>query len=243
MLSYGRYTDLVRADLAQAQSDSWERLGRPGTWWRAGERLAIAGESRAARDCALCRERKAALSPYGLPGRHHESGPIAAPYVDAIHRVTTDPGRLTERWLDSLRADGLEDERYVEIVGIVITVIAIDTFHRALGLPAPSLPAAQPGEPSRRRPAAARRTIAWVPTVSVEDGLDDVYSGVPHVPNVRQALSLVPDEIRNLDAIEQAHYLPFRAVGNLGSNGGRRLARPQIELIAARVSYLNDCYY
>ena len=63
------------------------------------------------------------------------------------------------------------------------------------------------------------------------------------VPYVRQALSLVPDEIRNLDLIEQGYYLPFDAVGNPASNGGRQLARPQIELIAARVSYLHDCFY
>ena len=243
MLSYDSYAPVVRRDLARAQEESWARLGRPGTWWSAEERLAIAEEVRAARWCELCRTRKAALSPYGLPGTHAAVGPLAAHYVDAIHRVVTDPGRLTERWLDSLRAAGLEDERYIEMVGIAITVIATDTFQVGLGVPPPALPRPEPGEPSRQRPAAARRTIAWVPTVSPTDGLHDVYSGFEHVPYVRQALSLVPDEIRNLDLIEQGYYLPFDAVGNPASNGGRQLARPQIELIAARVSYLHDCFY
>ena len=233
----------IRPDLVEAQREAWARLGRPGTWWRGQERLAIAEECRAARSCDLCRQRKIALSPYSSPGRHAAVGPLSAPYVDAIHRLVTDPGRLTERWLDQMRAEGLEDTRYVELVGVVITVVTIDTFHRALGLAQPPLPEPEAGEPSRRRPAAARRTVAWVPLVSAADGLEDVYQGIPHVPLVRQALSLVPDEIGNLDRIEQAHYLAFHAVRPPTSNGGRAITRPQIELLAARVSFLHDCFY
>ena len=233
----------IRRDLAEAQGAAWARLGRAGTWWRAEERLAIARECRAARWCELCRVRKAALSPYAVAGKHAAAGPLAAPYVDAIHRLATDPGRLTERWLDEMRAEGLVDERYVELVGVVITVVTVDVFHRALGLAPPELPPAEPGEPSRQRPPAARRTVAWVPLVSAEDGLVDVYRGDPHVPMVRQALSLVPEEIANLDRIEQTHYLPFSQVRQPSSNGGRELGRPQIELLAARVSYLHDCFY
>jgi alkylhydroperoxidase family enzyme len=236
-------TPPIRSDLAGAQTESWARLGRPGTWWSAAERVAIAAEARAARRCELCVARKAALSPYGLPGRHEARGALAAPYVDAIHRVVTDPGRLTERWLDSMRVAGLEDERYVELVGVIITVMTIDVFRRALGLPEATLPEARPGEPSRRRPAAARRTVAWVPIVDPTDGLEEVYSSDGHVPLVRQALSLVPDEVRNLDRLEQTHYLPFDHVGDPASNAGRALTRPQIELVAARVSFLNDCFY
>ena len=32
----------IRADIVAAQSEAWARLGRPATWWRAEERLAIA---------------------------------------------------------------------------------------------------------------------------------------------------------------------------------------------------------
>jgi hypothetical protein len=242
-LSYDGNRYPIRDDLAQAQRRTWARLGEPGTWWSASDRLAIAAECRAARDCELCRRRKAALSPYGVPGEHTAVGPIAAPYVDAIHRLMTDPGRLTERWLDSLRAQGLEDERYIEIVGIVITVVMIDAFHRALGLEPPALPPATPGEPSRVRPAAAKKTVAWVPIVSPQDGFHDVYASNEHIPLVRQAMSLVPAEVANLDSIEQAHYIPFDCVSEPGKSGGRALSRPQIELVAARVSFLNNCFY
>jgi hypothetical protein len=242
-LTYAGARHAIRPDIVAAQNEAWARLGRPGTWWKAAERLAIAAECRAARSCELCRQRKGALSPYGLPGRHAAVGPLSAAYVDAVHRLMTDPGRLTDRWLDSLRAEGLEDERYVELVGIVLTMAVVDAFHRALGLAEPELPRPEPGEPTRQRPAAARRTVAWVPLVSPEDGLADVYDGNPHIPLVRQALSLVPDEVRNLDRLEQAHYLPFEAVRVPGSTGGRQLTRPQVELLASRVSFLNDCFY
>ncbi len=233
----------IRPDLLQAQNEAWERLGTAGTWWTAQERLAIASECRKAHSCELCRKRKAALSPYGVPGRHSGSGPLAEVYVDAVHRIVTDPGRLTESWLDSLRAEGLEDERYVELIGVVITTVSTDTFHRALDLPVAELPSPSPGEPSRRRPADARRDVAWVPLVSPEDGLREVYGGHSHVPYVRQALSLVPDEVHNLDRIEQAYYLPFDIVARPDVDSGRQLTRTQIELLAARVSYLNDCFY
>ena len=52
----------VRDNLVLAHQDAWARLAKPGTWWDGAMRVAIAAETRAAQDCALCRERKDALS-------------------------------------------------------------------------------------------------------------------------------------------------------------------------------------
>ncbi len=49
---------------------AWQRLGQPGSWWSGAERLALAHEARAARDCALCAQRKQALSPYSIDEHH-----------------------------------------------------------------------------------------------------------------------------------------------------------------------------
>ena len=60
------YSDLpfpVRADLAAANRRAFERIAAPGTWWSGEERVGLAAESRLARTCRLCRERKQALSP------------------------------------------------------------------------------------------------------------------------------------------------------------------------------------
>lgn len=53
----------VRADLLEAHRQVWDKLAEPGTWWTGAERVAIAAETRNARQCKLCQERKAALSP------------------------------------------------------------------------------------------------------------------------------------------------------------------------------------
>lgn len=53
----------VREDLSVTHFDMLESFACSGTWWTGVERRAIATEARAARDCALCSERKAELSP------------------------------------------------------------------------------------------------------------------------------------------------------------------------------------
>jgi hypothetical protein len=82
--------------------------------------------------------------------------------------------------------------------------------------------------------------VALVPP---EEGLAEVYGGIRHVPLVRQALSLVPDEVANLDSMEQSFYLPYPVIDDPAAPCPRAIARAQIELLAARVSYLNDCFY
>ena len=233
----------VRPEVTESQALAWKRLSQAGSWWSGAVRVAIVAEARQAHTCALCRERKNALSPYGLPGRHLDAGPIAAPYVDAIHRIVTDPGRLTECWLDELREEGLEDGPYIELVGVVVTSLCVDVFYRTLGLPLPELPVPEAGAPSGYAPESASKDVAWVPMVPPDVGLEDVYDGNPIIPYVRQALSLVPDEMRNLVRMEVSHYLPLEAMRRPGDNAGHALDRMQLEFLAARVSYLHDCFY
>ena len=69
----------------------------------------------------------------------------------------------------------------------------------------------------------------------------DLYGGADFVPNIVRALSAVPDEVRVLRQLSQTHYLPL---GGLRDPSARRsLDRMQIELVAARVSALNECFY
>src|ERR1700687_3949887 len=90
----------VRADLAAAQARAWDRVARPGTWWSGAERVAIAAETRHAPACELCRRRKAALSPDGIAGTHDSVGVLPASIVEIVHRIRSDPARLTRRWVD-----------------------------------------------------------------------------------------------------------------------------------------------
>ena len=220
-----------------------DHLCSPGTWWTGEERVAIAAESRGAARCALCRERKVSLSPSAATGQH--DGPHALPenVIDAVHRIRTDPARLSRSWFDGVIAGGLDVARYVELVGVSTLLAGLDYFARAFGVPPFPLPAPRPGEPSRHRPAGAKPEGAWVPMIAPEDAIGpeaDLYGG-GFVPNIMRALSLVPDEVRALRRSSAAHYVPVEQIPD--PTVRRALARPQMEFVAARVSALNECFY
>ena len=234
----------IRDDLPTAHRAVWSLISNPGNWWNGEARVAIAAESRNARQCSLCRERKAALSPSSAKGSHQTTTNLPEVAVEAVHRVTTDPARLTKQWLDASYEAGLTDAQYVELLGIVVAVVSVDAFHRALGLPLEDLPRPEPGEPTGYRPPGAKDSGAWVPTVQPADLTEpeaDLSGGRP-TGNVISAMSLVPDSVRMLTTLGAAQYLGDQ-VGDLSSNGDRALSRMQIELLAGRVSALSDCFY
>jgi hypothetical protein len=212
------------------------------------QRVAVAEETRKARACALCAERKAALSPFSVGGEHGPSGALPPNLVDAVHRVTTDAGRLSASWYASLLEDGLTPETYVEALGVAVLVISVDEFHRALGLQLEPLPEARPGDPSDYRPIGAEveEAEAWVPILSqsrISPDEADLFEGMPpgQAPNVIRALSLVPDEVRAWVALSAAQYLTPNQMRSFESP--RAIDRAQIELVAGRVSAVNECFY
>jgi alkylhydroperoxidase family enzyme len=234
----------VRDDLERECRRAWERLASPGTWWDAAGRLAIAAEARHAHSCALCRRRKEALSPYTVDGAHDSLGTLPPPIVEVVHRVVTDAGRLTKKWLYAMLEQGVAEEQYVEAVGVIALITALDTFDLALGLPRRALPAPQPGTPSRHRPAGARRDLAWVHTVAPEmlaPGDPDPYT-VHGVKNIHRALSLVPQEVINFFDLDVELYLKDHEIRDF-TREFRALTHAQMELLAGRVSALNACYY
>lgn len=233
------------AELRDAHRALWAHLRTPGSWWTGSQRLALAAESRAAENCPLCRSRREALSPNTVTGRHLSGERLDDAAVEVAHRLRTDPGRLSRAWYERLRADGLDEGAYVEAVAVVAMTAGADAFARALGVAPFALPEPRAGEPSRYRPATARPHGAWVATVAAADadGSEaDLYGGAPLAPNIASALSLVPDEARMLARLGAAHYLPIEHVPDPTFRRGA-LDRPQMELVAARVSALNQCFY
>src|SRR5260370_33827456 len=108
--------------------------GRGGTAphaWRSRPRRARhphAGCAAGAR--SLCRRRKEAVSPAAIEGTHDSLGELSEVVVEVVHRVRTDPGRLSERWYRGVIAGGLSEEQYVETVSVIAHVVAIDTMAR-----------------------------------------------------------------------------------------------------------------
>src|SRR3990170_5985122 len=97
----------VRADLQAAHRAIWDQLRSPGTWWTGAQRVTVAAETRHAACCVLCRRRKTALSPGSVQGAHDTLGALPASAVDVIHRVRTDPARLSRSWFDQAVASDL----------------------------------------------------------------------------------------------------------------------------------------
>ena len=242
-LSYENAPVQIRADLAATHRRLWRHMAAPGTWLDGQSRVAVAAETRNAPACALCRQRKSALSPYTDDRTHDHLGALPETVVEMIHRIVTDPGRLKRAWYQSLLDDGMTEEQYVEILGVVCTTISVDTFARAVGMALPRLPEPVAGDPSKVRPSNATQGAAWVSWIAREDAAgEDLKTFGPEASNVRRALSLVPAEAHSFMEMGAAQYLSADQMRDF-DNDPRVITRQQIELIAGRISAINQCAY
>ena len=235
----------VRADLVASQRRAWQSLAAPGTWWTGAQRVAIAREARAARHCAYCAERKAALSPYAVVGAHAVATDLPPAVVDAVHRMVTDPGRLSRRWADEVMA-AITDAELVELISVVCIAMLVDGFARAIGADPPALPDPLPGEPLRVRPTEAIDEGYFVATIPYAVGSrpeQGLYDANAFVPNVGRGLSLVPAAVRIARDLMATHYMTYAQVATDWEPSDRPIDRSQIELVAARTSAKNDCFY
>jgi hypothetical protein len=236
----------MRQELEDAIDRAHAALGQPSVWWRGEERLKIVQEARAARTCRLCHQRKQALSPHSLAGAHDAATDLGPPAVEAIHRIVSDPGRLSESWYRRTTGKSLSDEAYIELLSVIAITTAIDTFDRARGAAERALPEAKPGEPTRRRPKGAKPGLGWMPMLALTDvGPEDppLYACAGRSGgNVHLALSLVPEAMMQFWDLFEAMYLPQHAMRDFAREY-RAIDHAQIEMLAARVAVHNQCHY
>jgi len=234
----------IRADLAESHQDALEHFAAPGTWLDGAKRVAVAAEVRNARQCPLCKEQKAALSPNAVQGEHSSLGELSAAEVEFVHRIVSDPGRLSESWYQETTGDSIAPEAYIEMVGIIAMTMMMDTFTFAMGLPDNDLLPAKAGEPTGYRSPGARKDVAWVPITEPKDvsESDGPLYPSPNAGYIHRALSAVPDSKRGYWDLAGSHYLPGASVYDFDTDL-RAISRPQIEVIAARVSALHQCLY
>lgn len=225
---------------------AWCALGEPGEWWTGAERTAIAEETRAARACALCRSRKVALIPRTIAGEHTAATGLPPAAIEAIHRIVTDPGRLSQAWFREIVDAGLGEEAYVELLSVVAMTTAVDTFHRGIGEAPRAVPVAVPGAPTRRRPKGAKPGLGWMPMLAPEDvAAEDppLYASAGRIGgNVHRALSLVPQAMMQFWDLFETLYLPQDAMRDFAREY-RAIEHAQIEMLAARVAVRNQCVY
>lgn len=215
----------VRRELEDAHREALDCIARAGTWWSASERVALVEERRRALQCALCAKRKHSLAPYGAQGSHEDLGAFDPSIVEVIHRIGTDPGRLTRSWFDGVIGNGMSPEAYVELVGVLAMGLIIDTLSQSLGLGLFELPPPASGEPSRAAEGESADDGAWVPIAKMQP---------QSRANIVRALGLVPTAQRSFWQLFRHHYL---------GAGEHAISEPQIELVAARTSALNQCFY
>jgi hypothetical protein len=219
-------------DLRDAHERALATIAAPGPSWTGEERVSMVLEARAAVNCSLCRERQAALSPRAVSGVHDGPGLLDPQVVDAIHRIRTDPGRLTKSLFDAVTAV-ISPAAWVEMVSVVNTSVIVDTLHRSLGQPLPDLPAPEAGPPTDDPPGDTVNEGAWVPIMAAPRHMSD--TGLPAVPNIFRAMGLVPAAVDLFFQTFRPHY----ALKDIRLS----ISQAQAEFVASRVSAMNECFY
>jgi len=209
----------VRADLRDAHTASLAHVVSPGARFTGERRRAIA---QAAIDAFL------AVAP--PPPWVRPYGDLA---LDVAHRLGRSAGTITEQWYEQVITEGLHPLEWVEIVGVVIAALPPVAFARAIGASIPELPPAVDGPPTGHEAAElAPATLNWVPVAAPAD----------QTASVVQALSALPDEWDNLWRLAEVQYMSDRQMDDPLWNRGT-LSRPQMELVAARLSLIRECFF
>ena len=160
---------------------------------------------------------------YGTDQPDH---PLPQPAQEAARVIGAQPATVRRPWVKKV-AEEIGYPQYIEITGIASRLAAIDTVHDGVGAEHEPLPEPEPGEPSRNEEPLARLGAAWVPMVGGA--------------SITQALSLVDLESVAQENLHGPLYLSYEGMAKMDYVAG--LSRAQMELVAARTSALNECFY
>lgn len=224
-------TVTIRPDLAESHRLAWDHLAGPGSWWTGAERIELAGTALfAIADDGPSPPWVPATSTGRLPpGR---TAPDAA--HDAIYRISRHGGTVTEAVYHQTASE-VGALAYVELCGIASTVAAVTHFHRDVGLEVPPLPSPVAGEPTGDRPdEVVDAELNWVKVAAPAD----------RTAAVVQAYTAVPATWENNWRMAAAQYM---SVDDMRHPDWMRrpdgMTRAQMELVAARVAQLRECFY
>ena len=220
------FTHRVPTSILSAFDAVWDSLGCSGAWWTGMERLAIAEVVRRTRPRSLD------IPVAQLSDLSQAPDPVLSPVTTEVaRRVVTDPGRITPDWARQA-VELLGPGRYAELVAVIVLLVPVDLFCTLLESPLAPLPVPKIGEPSREVPDGLGAGGAFVPWKV------DGWMG----PNVARALSYVPIDNQIRMQLVASMYAGNDDFLSLVWEH-RALARSQVELLAARTSALNECFY
>lgn len=205
----------------------WSWLAEPGGWWTGEQKVAVASLTRAAEARPLWDRRPSTIDHLGFAAAEGE--PISPLVVDTVERIAVEAGSIERSWAEAVIAI-LGDAAYAELVSVVASVVPIDRACALLGRPIEALPDPDDGEPTGERAAETVGIGSYLP---VQAG----FGGA----NVAKSLSVAPTANMMRLGLVRALYSGTR-FGELKWDDGS-LNRPQVELLAARTSALNECFY
>lgn len=230
----------VSAATASLHADELQSYSVPGTWCNAAERTALAAEARKARVAAGIQESCGDEQLTENPDLHEPARQLA-------RDVALGGATIDRNYCAATQAAGVTEGAYVEIVGLVARLAHLDVFARGIGVSARAL-----GRPvddraaTFERPSVAKNEgffTATVPNAPAGGELAKTLYGKHQAANILRSLSLVPDEARRLNRVMDEEYFSMETIFDLTHSSHEALSRPQIELVAARVSALNQCFY
>ena len=113
--------------------------------------------------------------------------------------------------MDDALNSGLSEAEYVELIGVTTRSICLDLFNKGLGLPYTNYEKPESSPPSQKLPRSLKNEGAWVQTVPAGQAGDvdgkELY-GESQAPFIFRALSLVPEEAKEVMAITTNQYVP-----------------------------------
>ena len=220
-----------RVAVPQPQLDAfdaiWSWLAEASGWWTGEQKIAIASRARAAEARPLWNRRPSTIE--GLCVDAADGEPLSPLVVDIVERVAAEAGSIERAWADAVIAI-LGDAAYAELVCVVASVVPIDRACTLLGRTIEPLPDPKIGEPTGERADETIDIGAYVPAQTGFVGA-----------NVAKSLSVAPTANLMRLGLVRALYSGTR-FGELRWDDAP-LNRPQVELVAARTSALNECFY
>ena len=221
----------MRDDLAEAHRLAWEHIAAPGSWYTGAARIELAQTAMMALSDPDPWPPWVCVSTTGRLG-DRLIAPAAA--HDFAYRLARHAGTITRDVYDSVSRE-IGELPFVEVCAIVSTVAAVWHLCRNLAVGVPALPPAVDGSPTGLQPACVESAeLNWV---LVEAPADRTAAVV-------QAYTAVPGEQLNTWRMADAQYMPNLDMVNPAwtrRTGG--LSRAQMELVAARVTALRECFY
>ncbi len=197
-----------------AIADALRHIATPGSFYTGAERIALARYAR------VCR---------GFNVDSSSSSDLSPVVADAVRRVAVDAKDSRPEHVTAWTEAGHDVLAFVELVAVVAQISSIDSYRVGLGAALDPLPEPIPGDPTPANNHEAATSNAWVPTV-----------GIALAPT---ALNALPNEKAIKDAVSKEWYLTDEYVHKYDADPGRELTRGQMELVASRTSYLNECFF